>query len=143
MRVARAGIVDQAQALAFRIFEVERQPPVAFGDLAALDAVLVEMGDPPVQPARDAQRRAGDRMRAAPLRRRRPVEEGDVGARACQPVGVEEVIGADVVLVHGLLDQAHAEHALVEAAVAGRIGGNRGQMVDAGELHGVELSTHG
>ena len=83
----------------------------------------------------DAKRGAGDRMRAAPLRRRRPVEEGDVGAGRREAVGVEQMIGADVVLVDGLLDQPHAEHALVEAAVAGRVGRNRGQMMDAFELH--------
>ena len=57
-----------------------------------------------------------------------------------QRVGIEQVIGADVVLVDGLLHQPHAERAGVEAHVARRIGGDRGQMMDAGELHGVLVS---
>ena len=138
MRFARAAVVDEAQALALRVLEIERQAAVALGDLAVLDAMLVEMRAPPVERvlACDAQRGARDRMRAAALRRRRPVEEGDVGAGRCEAVGIEEVIGADVVLVHRLLDEAHAEHALIEAAVPRRVGGDRGQMVDACELHG-------
>ena len=135
--LACPAIVDEAEALAFGILEIERQPAVALGDLAVLHTMLVEMLLPPVERLRagNAERRARNRMRAAPLRRRRPVEEGDVGAGGREAVGVEEVIGADVVLVDGLLDEPHAEHALVEAAVARRVGRDRGQVVDAFELH--------
>ena len=34
-------------------------------------------------------------------------------------IGVEQVVGRHVVLVHGLLDEPHAEHARVESVVAG------------------------
>ena len=135
---ARAAVVDQAEALAFRILEIERQAAVALGDLAGLHAGCVEVLLPPLEAlrARDAQAGAGDRMRAALLGRRRPVEEGEVGAGPRQRVGVEQVIGAGVVLVDGLLDHPHAHRAGVEALVARRVGRNRGQMMDAGELHG-------
>jgi hypothetical protein len=45
------------------------------------------------------------------------------------------VVGAGVVLVHGLLDETHAERARVEIVVAPGVGGDRGEMMDAGELH--------
>jgi hypothetical protein len=65
----------------------------------------------------------------------RPVEEGDVAARRGLAVGVEEVIRARVVLVDGLLDEAHAERARVEVVVAAGVGRDGRQVVDAGELH--------
>jgi hypothetical protein len=51
------------------------------------------------------------------------------------------VIGRDVVLVDGLLDQPEAEDPRVEFDIALGIGRNRGEMVDAGELHIVPLSV--
>src|SRR3712207_9141126 len=60
------------------------------------------------------QRGAHDGVGAAPLAPDRPVEEGEVGAGAARAVGVEQVVGRDVVLVDGLLDQPHPEHARVE-----------------------------
>jgi hypothetical protein len=47
------------------------------------------------------------------------------------------MIGADVVLVDGLLHQPHAECAGIEGHIAGGIGGNGGEVVNAGELHEV------
>ena len=58
-------------------------------------------------------------------------------------VGVEQVIGADVVLVDGLLDQPQAERCGIELQVAGRVGGDGGEMMDAGELHDVASSRLG
>jgi hypothetical protein len=45
------------------------------------------------------------------------------------------MIGADVILVDGLLDQPHAEQAGIERQILARFCGNRGQMVDPGQLH--------
>ena len=139
IRFAVAAIVDQREALAFRVLEVERHAAVALDDVAGLYARLVEALLPPREAfrARDAQARAHDRMGAALLGRRRPVEEGQVGARARQRIGVEQVIGRGVVLVHGLLHHAHAHRAGVEALVPGRVGRDRCQVMDAGELHDV------
>src|SRR6266568_2201978 len=85
--------------------------------------------------AGDAQSRARNAVAAAPLGRRRKVEEGEVGAGIGAPVGVEQMIGADVVLVNGLLDQPHAEQAGVKGEILARLGGNRGQMVNPRQLH--------
>ena len=70
-------------------------------------------------------------------RRRRKIEKGDVAAGRGHAVGIEQVIGGNVVLVDGLLDQAQAEQLGVEFHIAGRVGGHGGEMVDAGKLHVV------
>ena len=46
------------------------------------------------------------------------------------------MVGADVVLVHRFLDEAQAKHLRVEGVVARRIGGDRGEVVEAVQLHG-------
>jgi hypothetical protein len=78
-------------------------------------------------------------VRAPPLALHRPVEEGEIGAGRREPVGVEQVVGTDVVLVHGFLDEPHAEDARVEGMVARRVCRDGRQVVDAGELHGQTL----
>jgi hypothetical protein len=75
-------------------------------------------------------------MCAALLARCRPVEKREVGSGARQRVGVEQVVGRSVVLIDGLFHHPHADGAGVEAFVSGRIGGDRRQVMDAGELHG-------
>ena len=137
MGLARAAVVGQAQALAFRVLEVERRAPGGPGDLAGAQARGQEPVAPPVEAAVHPQPGAGHAVSAAPLGPGRPVEEGDVGPGRGEGVGVEQVIGRDVVLVHRLLDEAHPQNLGVEPPVAGGVGGDRGQVVQAGELHGV------
>ena len=50
-------------------------------------------------------------------------------------VGVEEVVGAHVVLVDAPLHQPHAQRLRVEAIVVADVGGDGGEVVDAGEIH--------
>ena len=105
-----------------------------------LDATLVE----PLQPPGErfpphAQGGADDAAGAAALARRRPVEEGQVGARTALRIRIEEVIRADIVLIDGALHQPHAEGLGVEAAVVADFRGNRGQVVDAEQLHDLRL----
>ncbi len=76
----------------------------------------------------------------AALRGVRELEEGHVGARAALLVGVEEVVDARLVLVHGLLDHAEAEGAGVEVDVLLRVGRDRCDVVDSVELHELVLS---
>ena len=57
-------------------------------------------------------------------------------------VGIKQMIGADVVLVDGLLHQPQAQHLGVESLVAGRVGRHRGEMMNSGQLH-VQLSGRG
>ena len=85
--------------------------------------------------AGDAQAGARNAVGAAPLGRGRKIEEGEIGAGIGLAVGVEQMIGADVVLVDGLLDQPHAEQAGVKRQIFARFGGNRGQMMNSGQLH--------
>ena len=96
MGVAGTAVVDEGEALAFRILEVEDAAAVAFDGPAMADAGIGEALRPPVErllPGH-AQRGAHDRVRAAPLALHRPVEEGEVAARARQAVGIEQMIGA-------------------------------------------------
>jgi hypothetical protein len=50
------------------------------------------------------------------------------------------MIGADVVLIDGLLHQPHAEQAGIEGEIVARAGRDRGEMVDAGQLHVMLLA---
>ncbi len=55
-------------------------------------------------------------------------------------VGIEEVVGAGVVLVDALLDQAHAENARIEVQILLGGAGDRGDVVDPVDaLHGSML----
>ncbi len=65
----------------------------------------------------------------------RVLEERDVGARAAQLVGVEEVVDGRVVLVDRLLDHPQPEDAGVEVDVAGCVAGDARDVVDAFEAH--------
>ncbi len=134
---ARTAVVHEAEALALGILEVDPEAPVALDEAAVRDAVCVEAAGPPVRASspRDPQGRAGDAVRAPPLAADGPVEEGEVGSRRSQAVRVEQVIGAHVVLVDGLLDEAHAERLRVERMVARRIRRHGREMMDPGELH--------
>jgi enoyl-CoA hydratase/carnithine racemase len=64
----------------------------------------------------------------------RILEEGDVVAGRALLVAVEEVVDRGVVLVDGLLDQAQPEDPRVEVDVAGRVAGDRRDVMDSLEL---------
>src|SRR3546814_9711059 len=74
-------------------------------------------------------------MRAAPLARHGPVEEGQVGAGAARAIIEEQVIGGRVVLVHGFLDPPQPQRFGIEPVVGRSVGGDRRQVVNTGELH--------
>src|SRR6266852_7051781 len=82
--------------------------------------------------ASDAQSGAGNAVGSAPLGCCRKIEESEVSAGIGVSVGVEQMMGADVVLIDGLLHQPHAEQAGVERQILPRFRGNRGQMVNPG-----------
>src|ERR1700730_1621573 len=72
----------------------------------------------------------------------RILEECEVRPRRAVLVAVEEVVDGRVVLVDRLLDHPQAEHAGVELDVARRVRGDRGDVVNALELHlEMTLST--
>ena len=138
MRGSDPAVVDQGEPLTFRVLEFERQAAVALADRLLGHAMLAQLLRSTIQSplARDPERGADDRMRAASFARDRPVEEGEIGAGSRFPVGIEEMIGADIVLIDRLFHEPHAEHAGIEGVVARRIGRDGGEMVNAFELHG-------
>jgi hypothetical protein len=74
-------------------------------------------------------------------RQARVLEEGEIGARIPLLVRVEEVVDGRVVLVDRLLHQAQPEHVRVEVDVSLGVGGDRGDVMDAVELHAESLPT--
>src|SRR5438132_3638003 len=106
MRLTCTTVVNQAEALPLKVRKVERPASVSLHDVAVRDTLFHEAPLPPAQAilASNAQPCARDTARAAPLGCHRPVEEGQVSARCRSSVRIEQVVGAGVVLVHGLLD---------------------------------------
>ena len=117
--------VAEAQRLgavrALRIHSGVRQPP-------APEVERVRRGNTPDDPV--------DHPGAGPPHRQaRVLEEREVRARVPGLVGVEEVVDGRVVLVDRLLHEPEAERAGVEVDVLLGVGGDRGDVVDAVELH--------
>jgi hypothetical protein len=117
----------------------EQEPVALAADLHALrpeprgpELDRLRRGDPP-DDAVDHPRAGAAGSGAGVL------EEGQVEAGVALLVAVEEVVDGRVVLVDGLLDEAQAKHPRVEVDVAGRVSGDRGDVVDAVELHGRPL----
>ena len=108
---AGSRVVDQAQALTFRVLEIERHMPGPLGDLGDGNAIGLEVGLPPLERgfALNAERGAHDRMGAPLFGGGRPVEKGDVGAGRGFAVAIKQVIGGGIVLVDGALDQPQAK----------------------------------
>ena len=75
----------------------------------------------------------------APVGHAGELEEGQIGAGAALLVGEEEVVDGRVVLVDRFLDQAQSQHPGVEVDVLLRVGGNRGDVVDALQLHACHV----
>ena len=67
--------------------------------------------------------------------RTRVFEERQVVARRAMLVSVEEMVGAGVVLVDRLGDQAKTQHAGVEVDVGKGVAGDRGDVMDAVQPH--------
>ena len=132
-RCASAAIVDQHQALPLAVLERQRQPAVDLDDIAGRGAGLFEAIAPVAEGffTGDAQAGARDRIGAALLPGGREIEEGEIGAGIGFAVGVEQVIGGDVVLVDGLLHQPHAQQAGVEGQIVPRLRRDRGQMMNS------------
>ena len=74
-----------------------------------------------------------DRHAVAEPRRRHmaPGEKRQIGTRPTLRIRIEQVIGARIVLVHALLDQAHAEDTGIEVEVFLRRPGDGGYVMKA------------
>ena len=110
-----------AEALALGVLEVERRAAVALGDRRCCTPSSSRRRATSRGVASPATRRPVRAIACVPRRSRRdrPVEEGQVGAGRRHAVGVEQVVGADVVLVDGLLHQPHAQRVGVEGGLPG------------------------
>src|SRR4051812_25270523 len=72
-----------------------------------------------------------------------PWKEGQVGPGMSLRVGVEQMVGAWIVLVDALLDQPHAEHAGIEVQVFLCRAGNGGDVVKAVDALHPAIMTRG
>jgi hypothetical protein len=137
MRLPSPAVVDEGEPLSLPILEVEGEPAVALDDVAVRDAVLVEVAAPELErgEAVDAEVRARDRPRPPTLPRNGPVEEREIRPRRPLRIRVEQVVGADVVLVDRPPDEAHPERPRVEAVVLPDPRRDRGQVMNALEIH--------
>src|SRR5215207_5540997 len=134
----------QGETLPLRIGEAQCRAPRDLHHAAVREAPLVETLGPPLErgAVRHAQADLDDAPRAGEIRSHAgPVEEGHLGAGAAGFVAVEEVVGRDVVLVDGLLDQPQTEGVGVEVQVSWCIAGNRGDVVQTAEFHDLCLSA--
>src|ERR1700730_7157173 len=80
---------------------------------------------------------------AVPGGRRRlpPLKEGEDGAGMADPVAIVEMIGAGIVEVHRLLDEAQPDDARVEIQTARGLAGNGRDVMNA--RHGSVLHERG
>ena len=139
---AEPAIIDQRQPLALEILELQRQPAVDVRDIAHRPAARLQPFAPETKRLLTVHSESGPRHRArtAHLALHRPVEESDVGAGTGLRVGIEQVVGADVVLVDGLLHQAQPHGLGVEFVIAARIRRHGRQMMNSGQLHDINLA---
>jgi hypothetical protein len=124
--------LDQRHREAVGVAQREDRLAEASAGLADPGAVALEPLAPEAEAAGWHGQRHLARQPVSGARRRqlRPGEEGEVGAGAAGGIGVEEVVGAGIVLVDALLDQPHAEHAGVEVEVLLRGARDRGDVVE-------------
>ena len=79
---AARPVVDEAEALALRIFEIKCQPAVPLDDSTVRHLAILEAFHPPLQRGltADAQSGANDTVGASLLRDSRPIEKSQVCA---------------------------------------------------------------
>ncbi|MCC2653219.1 MAG: hypothetical protein K0Q60_3385 [Microvirga sp.] len=137
MGLALPVIIDEAQALAFEILEVEGKAAVTLDDPVAAHMKAIEAILPPSEGllAVHAQRRLGDAVGATPLAIHRPVEECDVRAGRRLRIRVEQMVGAHIVLIDRLLHESQAQRLGVEGVIAARVRRDGGEMMNSSQLH--------
>ncbi len=132
MCLPSATIVDEREPLPFGILEIERQPPIAHRRRFLLDPKLIEPLRPKVEPIRavDPQTGAYDRAATTSLPRHRPIEERHIRPRTSQRIGIEEMVGRDVILVDTALDQPHPQCLSEKPLVLPNLCRDCGEMVN-------------
>ena len=121
--VSVAGDADQRKRHAVGIGKRQDAFAESMLDRAVRHAFLDEaMGPVSKRPGGNAKRRFLRLSHARAARRGvLPRKEGEDGAGAARRIAIIEMIGAGVVEVHGLLDEAQAEHTSIEIVVTQRI----------------------
>src|SRR3954447_18193554 len=79
--------------------------------------------------AGDAQAGAANAVGSAPLGGDWKSEKSEIGAGIGFSICVEQMIGPDVILIDGFLDQPHTEQVCVKSQIFARFCGNGGQVV--------------
>ena len=130
---SRFVVDDEAQALAFGILKIQHRLSVAFGDGISRAQSIV----PPFERGGAADAQTGSRHAACPaaFRCRGPIEKSQICPRRAGAVGVEQVVGREVILVDGFFNQAQAEVTGVEIMVVACVRGDRGDVMEAVEFH--------
>src|SRR5690606_14611456 len=120
-----ASIVQEAEALTFMILEIQACASIDEAGVAFQQFCVAQASGPEVQRilAANAQACASDRMGSTTLRSDRPIKERQICSRRGLTIRIKEVIGAGIILVHGLLDEAQPQRFGVETLVAWCVGG--------------------
>jgi hypothetical protein len=127
----RPSALDQRDTEAVRIGEGECRITESFLDWINREPAFFEPRAPERQaPSWNLEARFnGETVTDARRCRVSPGEERQVGAWMSLGVGVEQMIGPGIVLVHAALDQPHPEHARVEVEILLRGTGDRRDVV--------------
>jgi hypothetical protein len=136
---ANSAILDEAEPLTLRVFEIKSQPAVAFADVSVTHITVPKSVHPPAKASFPGHTQSGahDTVGAPLFRWGRPVEEGQIGAWAPLPVGIEKMVSRDIILIHSLLDQTHPQDVGVEGIVRSGVRCNRSEMVNAVKIHQI------
>ena len=133
-----AAVVDQHQPLCFGIGEGKRSSSAVAAPALIPHSELPQTPGPVLQRLLSRHPQSGCRDGSEAPRgpsRVGPVEKGHFRAGTADLVSVEEVIGGDIVLVHGFLHEAQTQHLRVETDVHRRVARDRGQVVKPVDFH--------
>src|SRR5262249_46291888 len=135
--------LDERQTESVWIDERQRPPGEPPFHVVHLDAVALQALAPEVEALRadlerDLYRKSMPHSWRSHLR---PREERHIGAGVTLGVGIEEMIGARVVLIDTLLDEPHAEYTCVEVQVLLGRAGNRRNVMKAVDVPHVRSYT--
>ncbi len=133
-----AAVIHQLQALPLGIAKGDRSPAAVIGNSLMRDSEACQTLRPALHGGEAGDPQGGQCDSAhAPHGRSgvRPVEKCHFGAGMTGIVSIKKVIGADIVLVHGLFHHAQAQHLGVETDVDRRISGYGRQMMQTLKFH--------
>src|ERR671910_1252042 len=133
-------VSGEAKPLPLGVGEVEVSAVLTFFDPIVIHAEFLKSPGPPLERCTLGYAQLGSRDLASTgmvggYTQMGPVEEGDLGPRIANLVSVEKVVGGDVVLIHGLLDEPQPQHVGVECHVLRGVRRDRSHVVQAAKFH--------